>query len=324
MYNNVPVELADMEVVAFITETHQELISGSGCYPTYSGFAHANNAFARYVEEIDDQCGFDITPSVNIQNVGADELTSVDIEYSVNGGPAQTYTWNGSLLSLQNETVQLPAISYQVGTVNTVVVTLEDDDENSNNSTSITFDKAIEGTNDATLLVNTDNFGSQCTWELFNSSGALVYSGGPYGNNESNSIPLTLPGDCYSFNLYDSGGNGGGSVILYDSNNDVMYGTNGDYGAGEVSYFSTDGFLGVGSNILENISIYPNPANTSLNVANAENSTIEIYNILGQVLYSKSNISIQEEVQVSHFNQGTYFIKLTHGNAVKTSKFLKN
>jgi hypothetical protein len=323
-YNGVPVELADMEVVAFITETHQELPSGSGCLPTYSGFAHANDIFARYALEIDDQCGFDITPSVNIQNVGSDELTSLDIDYSVNSGPVQTYTWTGSLFSLERETIELPPISYILDQVNTVEITLQDDGENSNNSVSTTFNKAIEGTNEATLLVNTDNFGNQCTWELLNSSGAVVYSGGPYGNNESNSIPLTLPGDCYSFNLYDSGGNGGGSVVLYDSNNEVMYGTNGDYGSGEVSFFSTNGFLDIGANELENISIYPNPAKTTLNIANAENSIVVIYNILGQVLYTKTNISLQEEILVSQFVKGTYFVKITNGNAVKTSKFIKN
>jgi hypothetical protein len=322
-YNGIPVELADMEVVAFITETDQEIVSGSGCLPTYSGFAHATNAFARYAVEIDDQCGFDITPSLNVQNVGADELTSLDIDYSVNSGPVQTYNWTGSLVSLQHETIELPSISYIIGQVNTVEITLQDDDENSNNSTSTTFNKAIEGTNEATLLLNTDNAGNQCTWELLNSSGAVVYSGGSYGNNESNSIPLTLPGDCYSFNLYDSGGNGGGSVVLYDSNNDVMYGSSGNYGAGEVSFFSTDGFLDVGANQLQNFSMYPNPATTVLNIVNAENSTIEVYNILGQILYTKTNISLQEEVQVSQFVQGAYFVKITNGNAVKTSKFIK-
>ncbi|NQV78144.1 MAG: T9SS type A sorting domain-containing protein, partial [Lutibacter sp.] len=36
-----------------------------------------------------------------------------------------------------------------------------------------------------------------------------------------------------------------------------------------------------------------------------------------------SNISIDEQVEVSQFNTGTYFVKITSGNAVKTSKFIK-
>ena len=105
-YNGVPVELADLEVVAFITETHQEIGSGAGTYPTYSGFTNSNDAFARYVDEIDDQCGFDITPSVNVQNMGSDPITSLSIDYSVNSGPVETYNWNGTITSLQNETIE--------------------------------------------------------------------------------------------------------------------------------------------------------------------------------------------------------------------------
>ena len=321
-YNGVPVELADMEVVAFIAETQQEVPSGSGAKPTFSGFAHANDAFARYIVEIDDQCGFDLTPSVNVQNVGGDDITSLDIDYAVNGGATQTFNWTGTLVPLQHETIELPGIAYTVGQANSVVITLQSDEENSNNEVTATFEKAIEGTNDANLLVNTDNQGSQCTWELINSAGTVVYSGGPYGNNESNTIPLTLPGDCYEFNLYDTGGNGGGSVILYDSNNDIMYGTSGDYAEGETSYFSTDGFLGLSDSILENISIYPNPATTILNIENAENSSIEVYNMLGQSLYVKNNISLSEQVSVSHLSEGTYFVKITNGSAIKTSKFI--
>ncbi len=60
-----------------------------------------------------------------------------------------------------------------------------------------------------------------------------------------------------------------------------------------------------------------------LNIKNAENSTVEVYNILGQVLYTKNDISIEEQIQVSQFTEGTYFVKITNGNAVKVSKFIK-
>jgi len=322
-YNGVPVEISDLEVVAFITETHQEIASAGGCFPTFSGFANANDAYARYVEDIDDQCGFDITPSINVQNIGADEITSLDIDYSVNSGPVQTYNWTGSIVSLQSISIELPAISYSIEAVNTVNISLQNDDDITNNTSVGTFNKAVEGTNDVTMLLNSGSSGGQCTWDLINSSGTTVYSGGPYGNNESINIPMTLPGDCYNFNVYDSGANGGGSIVIFDSNSEVLYSTSGNYGAGEAAYFSTEGFLNVTSNVLENMSIYPNPTSSVLNIKNAESASIEVFNMLGQVLYTKSNISIDEQVEVSQFNTGTYFVKITSGNAVKTSKFIK-
>ncbi len=65
--------LQDLEVVAFITETQKDIPSGDGVYPTYSNFANENNARIKYVENILPQCGFDIMPTVNIQNFGEND-----------------------------------------------------------------------------------------------------------------------------------------------------------------------------------------------------------------------------------------------------------
>ncbi len=321
-YNGVPVELADMEVVAFISETQQEIPSGSGAYPTYTGFANANDAYARYVEDIDDQCGFDISPRVNIQNVGGDELTAITINYSVNGGPTQSYDWTGSLLSLQNETVELPPISYTIQANNSVEITLENDENNANNVTSNTFDVAIEGTGTVFMILNTDNAGSQCTWDVVDSSGTTVYSGGPYGNNETINETFSLPAECYKFSVYDSGGDGGGSIVLYDTNNDVMYNSSGNYGSGDSGNFSSDGVLGIGENALEGIRLYPNPTNSILNISNAAASTVEIYNLLGQLVATKTNISNNDQIEVSRLQAGTYLVKVSKDNAVKVDKLI--
>ncbi|MFT5437561.1 MAG: hypothetical protein ACI840_002215, partial [Ulvibacter sp.] len=179
-YNGIAVELGDLEIVAFIAETQQEIASGAGAFPTYSGFANSNDAFARYVNEVDDQCGFDITPSVNIQNIGSDPLTSLSINYSVNSGPVETYNWSGSITSLQNETVQLPGIGYTVNPAgNTFEVTLGSDDNNSNNTASGTFENAVTATGSVTLILNSGTNGSQITWDITNSGGTVLYSGGP-------------------------------------------------------------------------------------------------------------------------------------------------
>ena len=89
-----------------------------------------------------------------------------------------------------------------------------------------------------------------------------------------------------------------------------------------IEEFSSTGILGVGDNVLNGVSIYPNPANSVLNIANAENASIEVFNMLGQSLYSKSNISLNEQINVSHLTEGTYFVKIANGEAVKTSKFI--
>jgi hypothetical protein len=323
-YNGVPVKIEDLEVVAFITETNKDMPSGSGTFPTYSNFSAENNARPTSVEAILPQCGFDITPNVTIQNFGENELTEVEITYSVNGGASQNYTWAGSLLSLQSEIVELPAISYVVQDVNTIEISLSDDDDNSDNQISENFNIANEHTTTINMILSTDNAGSQCTWDLMNAGGETLYSGGPYGNNESVVEQFELTDDCYRFRIFDSAGNGGGSIVLYDTNNDVVYNSPGNYGAREEAHFKTVGELGNNDNILSNVVIYPNPARNNLNIQNAENSSIKVFDLLGRIVVLENNISLNQQLDVSKLTTGTYLIKIINGNQVKTDKFIIN
>jgi len=324
-YNNVPVKIEDLEVVAFITETQKDIPSGNGTFPIYSNFADENNARSTSIETILPQCGFDITPKVTIQNFGENDLTEVEITYSVNGGASQNYTWTGLLLSLQSETIELPAISYEVQDVNTVEILLSDDDDTSDNQITSNFNIANEYTTTINMILNTDNSGTQCTWEVTNSNDEIVYSGGPY-NNESETIfeEFDLTNDCYRFRVFDSAGNGGGSIVLYDTNNEVIYQTPGNYGAGEESHFRTIGELGINDNLLDNVVIYPNPVKNNLNIQNAENSSIKVFDLLGRVVLLKNNISLYQQLDVSNLTTGTYLIKIIKGSQIKTDKFIIN
>lgn len=323
-YNDVPVQIEDLEIVAFVTETHQEAPSGSGTYPTYTGFENAFDANARYIEDIVPQCGFPIAPKVNIQNVGEDEITDLEISYSVNGGTPQVYNWSGSLLSLQNETIELPEISFTTEVTNIVEVSIVNDDNDLNNYVSYTFDQSQEYTNTVNLILNTGNAGNECTWDVMNSSGDVLYSGGPYGNNESVVETFELTQDCYRFRIFDSAGNGGGSVVLYDTENEVIYNSAGNYNEGEEAHFRTIEELSINNNSLQSVIIYPNPTNSVLNIKNAENSSIEIYDLLGRIVLSKNEIAIDQQLNVSNLTTGTYLIKITNNNHIKTDKFIIN
>ena len=322
--NGVPILIEDLELVVFMAEDNAEIISGNGTFPTYSNFENQNDATAKSIQVIPDQCGFDLAPIVEIQNTGENEITSLSIDYSINSGTVATYNWSGSIISLQTEVIELPAIPYDVEEVNTVTITIQNDDDNSNNTATQTFNKTFVNTNDIRLVLNTDNEGAQCTWEIINSDGAVLESGGPYGNNENINEIYTLPGDCYQFNLYDSAGNGGGSVALLDINNEVIYNSSGDYGSGASVYFATEGFLGLGTNSLETTTIYPNPAKTSVTIANAENANVVIYDVLGKVLLSQTNISVSQEIEVANFVSGTYFVKIEKDGNTSVQKLLIN
>ena len=56
-------------------------------------------------------------------------------------------------------------------------------------------------------------------------------------------------------------------------------------------------------------------------ISNVENTTIEIYTILGQVMFTKENTFNQETIDVSSYKSGTYFIKISKGAFTTTKKF---
>src|SRR5690606_23631013 len=299
-YNNIPTELADMEIVAFITNTHQELPSGNRTLPEYTGITNNNDAFVRYIVEIPDTCSENITPQVNIQNLGQDPLTSLAIEYEING-ESNVYNWTGNITALHNETIELPEVTFNLQGNNTIEVTVPNDDDNGNNSATETFNEAVAGTGTVYMVLHTDNYGIECRWNVKDETGNMIYSGGPYGNNQTINETFLLDAGCYSFSIIDTFGDGGGSVTLTDHEGTVIFFTNGQYGSGKTEQFSSNGVLGVTQNQLDNISLYPNPARSIINLKNAENANIQVYDVLGKMIFSKNDISIDEQLNVEKF-----------------------
>ncbi len=320
--NNVPVEVGDVEIVVFMSETHQEIPSGDRVLPTID-VIYSHDAFVRYVEDFPTECpGEELTfvPRVNIQNGGSDPITSLEITYSLNGN-SDTFSWTGNIPSLKSQTIALPEVSTTLLASNTFEVSIPNDDYNGNNVLTIPFGTPeTSGTLD--LRIKTDNWGNECRWNIKDSDGTIIARGGPYGNNENIYERIYVDADCFTFTLIDTGGDGGNVVSLKDHEGVVIYETNGNYGAFELTKFVSDGILGVTQNEMEDISIYPNPARDILNISNAESADIQVYDILGKLILSKENLSVNEELNVSSLQAGAYFIKISKGDAVTTKKFL--
>lgn len=82
--------------------------------------------------------------------------------------------------------------------------------------------------------------------------------------------------------------------------------------------------LGVSSEIMDGVSVYPNPASDILNVSNAGCfSEIVITNITGQKLMVINNNEPALQINTSGLRQGLYFIMLSAGEQTITYKFIK-
>lgn len=62
---------------------------------------------------------------------------------------------------------------------------------------------------------------------------------------------------------------------------------------------------------LRAISVYPNPAINVVNITNVVNTTVEIFDITGQLIFTEDVVSEVEQINVSDFKAGIYIINIT-------------
>ena len=74
------------------------------------------------------------------------------------------------------------------------------------------------------------------------------------------------------------------------------------------------------------INIYPNPVADKLFISSSGlsgNSTIAIYNILGELIYTKETNSKQEIVNCKSFSAGIYILQIKTEGSSAVSRFVK-
>jgi lysyl endopeptidase len=81
-------------------------------------------------------CGGTITPEITLRNFGSNVLTSVVIQYQLNGVAPQNFNWSGNLASGQTTVVELPVILLNAGSTSFTATTSQPNgvtDENTAN-----------------------------------------------------------------------------------------------------------------------------------------------------------------------------------------------
>lgn len=83
-----------------------------------------------------------------------------------------------------------------------------------------------------------------------------------------------------------------------------------------------DNTISISNNLNSKVdfTIYPNPANDKVTIANAENQKVVILDITGKVVYTIENASLLQEINTSDFAVGTYIVRVN----ASVSKFTVN
>lgn len=100
--------------------------------------------------------------------------------------------------------------------------------------------------NPVILLLNTQTWGYEISWELADSAGVVIASGDGYNSWSSYAIELCLPDGCYEFHMNDSWGDGWNGAYYMFLGEGQLYGEGtllyGDY---TMDLISVNGYCGV-------------------------------------------------------------------------------
>lgn len=344
--NNVNINLEDIEVIAFVSEGTQEILTG--CKSTLTAVnAPAINPRIDGVTAVDlPTCDGQAGAFVTVKNVGSEPITAVQLSYTVAGGTAQVYDWSArTIASMTSDTIHLPALTITTGVNQIVAVEISGINGNPYTGTpsTLTINKKVaNGGGYMSLKLMTDRYASETTFKIFRPDGSVLLQGGPWTDLTANGITTrwfafepNVVG-CYKLEVYDSYGDGmnsgygagGFQVIKYD--NTVILTDNGQFGTMTRHMIDVDMVSGVEENItVNNVNVYPNPTdgitNIAVNLVNDATVNVTVYNVYGQLVQLINNSTLNQGANNLTFNasslsSGIYFVKVTIDGETITKK----
>lgn len=346
--NNVPLELGNLEIAAFISKDNQNIYTGSLCEPTYTNLTPISAQIYSATVSPDFGCNETASPSLVIKNMGQETITSMVIGYKSGTDTLQTYNFNGSIPTFgKTNTIVLPQVNVVLGT--STPVELEIKSINGIEQTGITSTTNIlkpiltDAVGKAKLRLYIDRYGSETSWNVKNIYGTIVAHGGPYTDASSNGTRLIesefnlATAGCYTFEIKDAYGDGinsgygAGSYTIIDNDSTIIASSNGKYSSGEkkdIKLVSSIGLNDVENNI-SSINVYPNPvkdiATLDITLSESSNATIQVVDLMGRTVIDLGTKSFKAgqnsiELNTTNLSNGMYFVKINSNNGVATKK----
>jgi hypothetical protein len=307
-----------------------------------------NAAIKDYEGASGDFCGdFTFAPSLDVQNLGANTINSLEIKIFNGGAEIQTFTWNGAIEPSEIAAINLDPLTLNAtATLDFVIsqVNGQADVYDFQNERRERYFRRKTATTTLRLEFVTDEWGYENYWQMTNSAGDLIATGGNQeigptggglqtaGPNDPGSYPpfttinefIELPdsvNDCYEFLFVDDWGDGifePGYIKMIDESGDVLFdfrplytydsrlidGQFGPNGVGE-----TDRSLA--------FSLYPNPVSRQLHLelpASGGTLDLKVSDAYGKLVSFEKTALTKQAIDVSKWANGVYFLTLTAGD----------
>lgn len=285
-------------------------------------------------------CTGSFTPSVLLRNNGNEDLSSLTISYQANDGSLNTVDWTGTLAFLEEETVELPMITFTPAEENSLKIYSENPNGNpdqfpSSDTINHFIPEADITPTPLTLFFRCDNNPEETTWKLMDSEGVVVYEGGPYSSPGHTFTEEFILDDfsCYQFYVYDAAGNGlnspGFFALFHTSDNYIIQGSD-DFDAVIGTDFNTDNSTGLYDYVVSSeVKVYPNPFNnyTTIEITTLQESRVRVnmYNAVGEIVYQNDEGVIGSgkqliKIEGEDFKNGVYLIQLLVNDRVYIRK----
>jgi PKD repeat protein len=323
----------ELAVIVFIQDNVTKEVHQAGYASSTTPTANDDSGILD-IPTAGNQCGTSHDAQVELMNYGANTLSSTTINYDVDGGTPATYNWTGSLASGSSTVVSLPNMTVAAGyhTFNSWT-TLPNGVADTGPGNDSRSEPLSVGSETIDLVITTDCWGSETSWEVHDASGNTWSEGGGYGNvgggtTENHSFCL-VPGDCYDFIINDSYGDGmygsqygsctvdGNYIITDQSANQLatIIAANSDFGNQEVNNFCVPSlqplasdFVGVPTTVCEGSTVNFTDASTG-------NMTTWNWSFTGG---TPATSSVQNPGPVVYAASGNYQVSLIVGDGSTT------
>lgn len=277
----------------------------------------------------------DLTPAISIKNNDTNPLTSLIVGYTC-GSVSHEMTWTGNLAENETASVVFPTATFPAG-----VQTLSAYINSPNGGTDMdvsdnTLDKEFRVTIGVTIQLDllTDAYSSETSWDLVeDASNETLYTNGSLSDETHHISDWCLGEGCYTFTIYDSYGDGmegstwtggaPGEVTITNLATEEVYGTiAGDDFTSNSSISFCIGPVGIDNSSNTDLNIFPNPTNDVLFIRGNDIKKIEIIDNLGRVLFSKTNIGNQLDINLSEYANSFVIVKIETANKTTLEKVM--
>lgn len=347
--NNVNLKMEDIEVLVFVAEGKQEILSGSRANITHTNQPAINPRVDALTVTYNLTCDGSLIACATVKNVGSDPITSLEIAYSIAGGTIQTYLWDArTIASMTSDTIILPELNVAINQNQAIQVSISEVNGTAFTGTpaSLTVNKKVveNGGGYMAFKLVTDRYASETSFKFFRPDGSILLKvdKGTFPNLTSNGTTtryFDIYPDvigCYRLEVYDSYGDGinagygAGGFQLIRHDGVILLTDNGKFGSMARYMINVDQVAGVEDVAINNeVTIYPNPTegNTTINISliNDANVDLSVYNMYGQLIHVMGQNRLSQgmnsiTLDATQFASGIYLVKVVIDGEVHTQK----